>query len=90
MTIREVASLMRCSTEHILNLYKDGELIAIDIARPGAKHRELRFPLNALVDFEHRRQQIATSLITSKLPRLSKTAAIKAPKYDAWFQEKVY
>lgn len=46
-----VADFLRCTPEHIYNLAKTGELLAMDISCPGKHHISYRFPRIALIQF---------------------------------------
>jgi excisionase family DNA binding protein len=88
-TIRDVAKLMKCSNDHVVALYDDGELEGINIARSGAKHRELRFSEEALDAFADRRKGQVTSTVIE--PKGKPTGQRKAPpsdeNYGSWFDE---
>ena len=86
-TTKEVAKLMKCSDDHIITLYKDGELEGIDIARKGAKQRELRFSEEALDAFAERRKMRAVPAAPApkgKHPKLTAPTA-KDDDYGSWF-----
>jgi excisionase family DNA binding protein len=87
-TVREVAALMKCSEDHVVALYNDGELEAINIARKGAKHRELRFSEEALDAFADRRKGQPPS-VPKPQSKPSKAGQPPAPDqdYGSWFGE---
>ena len=88
-TVKEVAKLMGCSDEHVVGLYEDGDLKGINIARKGAKHRELRFAEEALDEFAAGRTK-SPSQPLRKIIRTSKVSGSEnAPQdYSAWYRGK--
>ncbi|WP_114943207.1 helix-turn-helix domain-containing protein [Microvirga calopogonii] len=86
-TIKEVSERMKCSEGHVVALYEDGDLEGIDIARSGAKHRELRFSEEALDAFAERRKGQGT--LTAPTPTVKPARACKgssgAEDYDSWY-----
>ncbi|MFB4275818.1 helix-turn-helix domain-containing protein [Nonomuraea sp. MTCD27] len=50
-TIPETADLLRVHRDTVYEYIRDGDLKAIDIARPGAKTTKLRVPADALNAF---------------------------------------
>lgn len=67
LTVDQIALKLRYTSQHILNLVEQGELVAIDGKSKGVTRRECRIPLEAYRNFvfarmtgEHRRDFIHT------------------------------
>lgn len=67
LTVGQIATKLRYTIQHILNLIEQGELVAIEGKSKGATRRECRIPLEAYRNFvfarmtgEHRRDFIHT------------------------------
>ena len=60
-TPQEQAELWHCSTEHVLDLIRDGRLKAFSLSKPGSKRPRWRFSTDAITEYESQHQaQVAT------------------------------
>lgn len=46
--LTSAARMLGCSRDHLSSLVHDGEIDFVDLARPGSRHREIRFTLAQL------------------------------------------
>jgi excisionase family DNA binding protein len=58
LTIPEAARELRLHRDTVYQLIADGDLEAVDVARPGAKKTKLRVPYDALVTYVNARPRV--------------------------------
>jgi hypothetical protein len=57
----QLAKLLGCHRQHIINLVEQGDLVAFDLRGPGSSRATLRIPRNSMIAFLEARQIIATA-----------------------------
>ena len=62
LTPKETAKVFSVTPAHIGNLIEEGELGALDIAKPKSRRRCLRIPIKELIRFAEERSSLAESV----------------------------